>query len=128
MTSAQSQHPSAQSDHGVDILRSFKEWLKVQQAHGGRAPLEIDAHGPSDRHNEAARKEFYFSPSISTSDPWIDQNSRQVDFEADAASIKKQPIGRRLFRAAAYGFSIIVVVGAVVGWQAYGDRINMQTQ
>jgi hypothetical protein len=124
MTSARSQHPSAQSDHGVDILRSFKEWLKVPQARGDRVPLEIDAHGPSDRNNEAARKEFYYSPRISTPDPWIDQNPHQVDFEADATSSK---IGRRLFRAAAYGFSIIVVVGVVVAWQAYGDRINTQT-
>ncbi len=127
MTSAQSQHASAQSDHGLDILRSFKEWLKVQQARGDRASLEIGARRPSERHNEAAWKEFYYSPSISTSDRWIDQNPRQVDFEADATSSKRQPVGRRLFRAASYGFSIIVVVGVVVGWQTYGDRINMRT-
>ena len=123
MTSAQSQAPSAQSDHGVDILRSFKEWLKVQQARSGRA-LEIDGRRPSDRHNEADRKEFYFSPSISTADPWIEQNSHPARFKSEATSSRRVPVIRRLFW---YGFSIIVVVGAMVGWQSYGDRITIHT-
>jgi hypothetical protein len=107
MASPQSQAPSPQSDNGIGIL--------------------LDGGGPSDRHNEADREEFYFSPSISPADPWIGQNSRQAGFESVAASSKKPPVGRRLLRAAAYSSSVIIVIGAVVGWQSYGDRISTQT-
>lgn len=73
--------PSEDQDQVEDILASFREWLSIQEHRWRR---------------DADQNEFHISPSIAPGDPLIDANRRR-------ARLKRQSVGRRVFRTVAWG-------------------------
>ncbi len=91
--------PSEDQIQVEDILVSFREWLSVQEDRWRR---------------DADRNEFHISPSIAPGDPLIDANRRR-------ARLKRQSVGRRVFRTVAWGFIFTVIFIGAFAWQA-GDE------
>lgn len=114
MLSSQSQD---QSDQGDKIFLAFKEWLKIREARHGRVAHHPHGNGSSDSH----RNEFHVSPGIAPVEPSIGVNPRQASFQSDGIS-RGRAVGRRVFRTFAYGFIIIVTVGAALAWQSSDDK------
>ena len=115
MLSPQSQ---AQSEQGDEIFVAFKEWLKIQEARHGRVAHHPHGNGSSDSH----RNEFHVSPGIAPVEPSIGVNPRQASFQRYGIS-RGRSVGRRVFfRTFAYGFMIIVTVGAALAWQSSDDK------
>ena len=109
----------AQSDQGDEILLAFKEWLKIQEARHGWVAHHPHGNGSSDSH----RNEFHVPPGIAPVEPSIGVNPRQASFQRYGIS-RGRSVGRRVFRAFAYGFIIIVTVGAALAWQSSNDKIK----
>ncbi len=86
-------------DQVEDILVSFREWLSVQEERWRR---------------DTDQNEFHISPSIAPGDPLIDANRRR-------ARLKRQSIGRRVFRTVAWGFIFTVIFSGAFAWQT-GDE------
>ncbi len=107
----------AQSDQGDEILLAFKEWLKIQEARHGWVAHHPHGNGSSDSH----RNEFHVSPGTAPVKPSIGVNPRQASFQRHGIS-RGRSVGRRVFRAFAYGFIIIVTVGAALAWQPSDDK------
>jgi hypothetical protein len=107
----------AQSDQGDEILLAFKEWLKIQEARHGWVAHHPHGNGSSDSH----RNEFHVPPGIAPVEPSIGVNPRQASFQRYGIS-RGRSVGRRVFRTFAYGFIIIVTVGAALAWQSSDDK------
>ena len=114
MPSSQGQ---TQSDHSDEIFLAFKEWLEIQEARHGRAEHHPHGRGSSDSH----WNEFTVSPSIAPVEPSIAVSPREASFQRDGIS-RGHSVGRRVFRTFAYGFVIIVTVGAALAWQSSDDK------
>ena len=112
-----SSHSQAQSDQSDEIFLAFKEWLKIQEARHGSVEYHPHGSGSSDSH----RNEFNVSPSIVPVEPSIAVNPREASFQRDGIS-GGHSVARRVFRTFAYGFVIIVTVGAALAWQSSDDR------
>jgi hypothetical protein len=112
-----SSHSQAQSDQSDEIFLAFKEWLKIQEARHGRVQHHPHGNGSSDSH----WNEFNVSPSIVPVEPSIGADSRQASFQRDGIS-RGRWFGRRVFRTFAYGFIIIITVGAALAWQSSDDK------
>jgi hypothetical protein len=115
MLSSQSQ---GQSDHGDEVFLAFKEWLKIQEARHGSVADHPYGNGSSDSH----RNEFHVSPGIAPIEPSIGVNPSQASFQSPGISRGRLSVGRRVFRTFAYGFIIIVTVGAALAWESSDDK------
>lgn len=107
----------AQGDQSDEIFLAFKEWLRIQEARHGRVEHHPHGNGSSDSHSN----EFTVSPSIAPVEPSIAVNPREASFQRDGIS-SGHSVGRRVFRTFAYGFVIIVTVGAALAWQSSDDK------
>ncbi len=108
-----SSHSQAQSDRSDEIFLAFKKWLKIQEARHGSLEHHPHGSGSSDSHSN----EFIVSPAIAPVEPSIAVNPREASFQRDGIS-SGHSVGRRVFRSFAYGFVIIVTVGAALAWQS----------
>ena len=109
MVSSQAQAPS---DQVHDILRSFKEWLRVQEARLGRIPPDHNGYGSA----ENQPSERYFSPSVGPVGPHADPDRANHKIPPSRPSVRK-----RVFRTFVYGFVLIVFVGAALAWWSSDD-------
>ncbi len=115
MLSSQSQD---QSDQGDKIFLAFKEWLKIQEARHGSVADNPYGNSSSDGH----RNEFHASPGIAPVERSIGVNPSQASFQSPEIYRGRLSVGRRVFRTFAYGFIIIVTVGAALAWDSSDDK------
>jgi len=118
MLSSQGQDHSDQGDQGDEIFLAFKEWLKMQEARHGRVSDHRHGNGSSESH----RNEFHVSPAIAPLEPSIGVHPPQPSLQSPTISRGKRSVGRRVFRTFAYGFIIIVAVGAALAWASGDDK------
>jgi hypothetical protein len=99
MVASEDQTRSIPREQVDDILLAFWQWLRVQEARW---------------HDDPARKDFHFSPSIVAGEPMVDANPVR-------AAKRRRPLGRRVFRTLVLGFVVVAIAGTAVGWQS-GDE------
>jgi hypothetical protein len=99
MVASEDQTRSIPREQVDDILLAFWQWLRVQEARW---------------HDDPARKDFHFSPSIVAGEPMVDANPVR-------ATKRRRPLGRRVFRTFVLGFIVVAIAGTAVGWQS-GDE------
>jgi hypothetical protein len=99
MVASEDQTRSIPREQVDEILLAFWQWLRVQEARW---------------HDDPARKDFHFSPSIVAGEPMIDTNPVR-------AAKRRRPLGRRVLRTFVLGIVVVAIAGTAVGWQS-GDE------